>query len=442
MEDVKIIKFSNCCLLRDHTIVKEDLWIRRGKILNPQTLFFSEKKAPDEIIDCWGALISPGFIDLQINGGFGTDFTHEKENVEQGVTVVAKGVVAHGVTAFLPTIVSSSPETYSTILPKLRKRMGGEEGAAVLGVHLEGPFISPLKKGAHDEKVLQSFPNGYETLKETYGRMHNVALLTLAPEIPNALDVITRVKKDYQKLIISIGHTNADMDTGLKAIECGASFITHLFNCMNLFHHRDPGLLGLVATVTDKPLTFGLIPDGLHTHPASIRIAHRVKPEGCVIVTDAISALGLPEGTHHLGVNKIDVRDGAAYISGTETLCGSIRPFNHCVKLFKTSTGCSLVEALEAGSLHPAKTLNIQKHKGTLNFGADADFILLNDNLDVIQTWVGGKCAYKNSAIEDHTFKYSVNFENSNNSYEDIFEKRVIRGSKTVYFNLNPEHIP
>ncbi|XP_029174801.1 N-acetylglucosamine-6-phosphate deacetylase isoform X2 [Nylanderia fulva] len=229
-----------------------------------------------------------------------------------------------------------------------------------------------------------------------YGDLDNVCLLTLAPEIPNAISIIEELCR--RNIKVSLGHSIANLSEGEQAVEHGASFITHLFNAMLPFHHRDPGLVGLLTSDQIPPgkiIHFGIISDGIHTHPAALRIAHRTHPEGLVLVTDAISALGLEEGIHQLGQFKIEIRKGCAYIIGTDTLCGSITEMSKCVRYFKDATGCTIVEALEAATLHPARCLGIDSYKGILNFGADADFILLDEKLELLSTWISGKCVYE-----------------------------------------------
>lgn len=167
---------------------------------------------------------------------------------------------------------------------------------------------------------------------------------------------------------------------------------------MSQFHHRDPGLVGLLTSneIPDgKIVYFGIISDGIHTHGAALRIAYRTHPNGLIIVTDAISAMGLEEGMHRIGQYTIEVRDHRGYIAGTNTLCGSIAPMDECVRTFKKETRCPLEYALEAASLHPADCLNISEHKGTLNYGADADFILLDEDIQIHSTWIAGKCVYE-----------------------------------------------
>ncbi|XP_076249833.1 N-acetylglucosamine-6-phosphate deacetylase [Calliopsis andreniformis] len=394
--DQKILKqFYNCQILRDHKILIEDLWVRNGKIVDPEKIFYDEKIKPDIKIDCNGALISPGYIDLQINGGFGIDFTHNVDNVQHGIDKVATKLIEFGVTSFCPTLVTSPKETYHKVLPNIKKRSGGKQGAAILGVHLEGPFISPSKKGAHPENYIRKFENGFQSLIDMYGTLDNVCLLTLAPELPNAQIVIAELCKKNIK--VSLGHSVGNLHEGEDAVKSGASFITHLFNAMLPFHHRDPGLVGLLTSdqiPNGRTIHYGIIADGIHTHPAALRIAHRTHPEGLVLVTDAISALGLEEGVHQLGQYKIEMRMGRAYIVGTDTLCGSTAEMLKCVRHFKEATGCSIVEALEAATLHPARTLGIEKVKGVLNYGADADFVMLDKNLQLLSTWISGECVY------------------------------------------------
>lgn len=389
-------QFHNCQILRNGQILKEDLWVRNGKVIDPEKIFYDEKIEPDFEIDCRGALISPGYIDLQVNGGFGIDFSHNIDNVEEGVSIVAKKLLEHGVTSFCPTVVTSPKETYRKVLPKIKKTNGGKSGAAILGVHVEGPFISPCKKGAHEEICIRNFDEGFKSVIDTYDDLKNICCITLAPEIPNALPVIEELRK--RNIIISVGHSVANLKEGEDAVKHGATFITHLFNAMLPFHHRDPGLVGLLTSdqiPPEKIVYYGIIADGVHTHPAALRIAHRTHPKGLVLVTDAISALGLKEGIHQLGQLEIEVRNSRAYIAGTDTLCGSIANMSECVRFFKEATGCTIMEALEAATLHPARTLEIDSRKGVLNFGAEADFIFLNEKLEVLSTWIAGDCVYE-----------------------------------------------
>ncbi|CAG7717201.1 unnamed protein product [Allacma fusca] len=394
-----IVKFTNCCLLRNHNIIKDDLWIQAGKIIDPEKLFFRERKLPDKVIDCGGALISPGFIDVQLNGGFGVDFSFDIDTIGEALEKVAQGILAHGVTSFCPTLVSSRKEVYDKALPFLGKKPGGPLGAEVLGAHVEGPFISPGKKGAHDSNVLQKLDNGIQSIIDVYQHVDAIAIITLAPELENAVSVCKELTQ--RGIIVSVGHSMASIVQGEEAVKNGASFITHLFNAMLPFHHRDPGLVGLLASdqiPQGRTIYYGLIADGIHTHSSTTRIAYRAYPKGIVLVTDACSALGLTDGIHQLGEMAIEVKGMQATIMGTNTLAGSVADMISCITYFWKTTDCTLVEALEAATLHPALLMGIENKKGTLEFETDADFTMLEPNsLDVISTWIAGQCVFQNS---------------------------------------------
>ncbi|XP_068627653.1 N-acetylglucosamine-6-phosphate deacetylase [Battus philenor] len=388
-----LTRFHNCNILREGKIIKEDLWIREGKIVNPEQVFYVEQLEADDTINCDNLLIAPGFIDLQINGGWGVDFSFSTTNVEEGVCKVAKELLAHGVTSFCPTMVTSDKEKYSSILPRIKKAQGGKQGATVLGVHLEGPFISLAKKGAHADEYIINPDKGIESILEVYGPLDNVIIVTLAPELPGALDAIRGLTGLGIK--VALGHSTANLADGERAVKCGANLITHLFNAMLPFHHRDPGLVGLLASSTENQVFYGIISDGIHTHPAALRIACRTNSKGLVLVSDAVPAQGLPDGTYSIGPQAVNVEKGRAYVAGTKVLCGSTSALDECIIKFKEATGCSLEYALETASLHPARALGIDHCKGNLNYDCDADFVIMEpETLKVVSTWIAGECVY------------------------------------------------
>ncbi|KAG0431683.1 hypothetical protein HPB47_021564 [Ixodes persulcatus] len=387
-----LVQFKNCTILRDHKLIQEDLWVRNCLIINPEPIFYEERATADIQVDCKGAIISPGYIDLQINGGMGVDFSHNVDIIGEAVAKVAKGVLPFGVTSICPTIVTSTPDVYHKALSTVQKCNGSANGAGILGLHLEGPFISKHKKGAHKAQLIQSLDNGLETVTKTYGPLDNVAIITVAPELDVEDTVIPSLVK--RGITVSIGHSEANLVQGEKAIQRGASFITHLFNAMLPFHHRDPGLVGLLTSKKlpeEKHIFYGIIADGIHTHPAALRIAYKTDARGLTLVTDAMSAMGLEAGVHFIGENKVEIVGKRAVIAGTSTLCGSIATMDFCVRFLQKSTGCSTVEALESASLHPAEVLGIADRKGTLDFGAEADFVMLDGDLHVTSTWIAGK---------------------------------------------------
>lgn len=390
-----LVQFKNCTILRDHELIVEDLWVRDKVIVNPEPLFFDERITADIQLDCNGAIIAPGYIDLQINGGLGVDFSHNVDTIGAAVDKVAKGVLPFGVTSMCPTIVTSTTDVYRKALTAVKKHNGSAKGAGILGVHLEGPFISKHKKGAHKAQLIQSLDGGFETLMNVYGSLDSAAIVTLAPELdPDGKVIQALVEKG---VTVSIGHSEANLAQGEKAMHDGASFITHLFNAMLPFHHRDPGLVGLLTSKklpNEKNVFYGIIADGIHTHPAALRIAYKANSRGLTLVTDAMSAMGLEAGVHFIGDNKVEVLGKRAVIAGTTTLCGSIATMDFCVRYLQKSTGCSTVEALESASLHAAEVLGIQNRKGTLNFDTDADFVILDNDLHVLSTWIAGECVW------------------------------------------------
>lgn len=220
-------------------------------------------------------------------------------------------------------------------------------------------------------------------------------MVTLAPEKEHASEVIAELTK--RQIVVSLGHSMADLVDGERAAKAGATFITHLFNAMLPFHHRDPGLVGLLASCDipqDTCIYYGIISDGVHTHSAALRIAYRTHPKGLVLVTDAISAMGLEDGIHHIGKFDVEVRNSKAFVAGTDTLCGSIAPMDACIRYFRKATGCGVVYALEAATLHPARAMGIETRKGCLDYDCDADFVLLTDELEVVATYIAGELVF------------------------------------------------
>ncbi|CAO3623874.1 unnamed protein product [Cunninghamella blakesleeana] len=406
-------------------IENEYLWFQHGKIIHPQNLFFDQHRDADEIIDAKGLLVAPGFIDTQINGGYGIDFADNEgsiEKIKNDIDIVAKGLLQYGCTAFCPTVVSSEPAVYEKVLPLLNHRKGTAKGGAeILGAHVEGPFISVEKKGAHKQQVFRNAKNGIADFDAAYGSelkkgSKAVSIMTIAPEIEGVNDAIPDLVK--RGITVALGHSACRIAEAESAVTKGATSITHLFNAMQAFHHRDPGLVGVLGAA-DLPIPessnchpepsstspcrnkpdprpfYGIICDGVHVHPNSVRIAYYSHPSGAVLVTDALSAMGLPKGTYRLGGRDVEVdHNGACYIKGTTTLAGCTVTIDVCVRNFQKFTNCTTVEALEAATLHPARLLGIDDRKGTLKAGSDADLVFLDDStgeLFVKRVFVAGE---------------------------------------------------
>lgn len=373
-----LIQLKNCRLYRDAQLISEDLWIRDGVIQDPKSIFFDEKTQADLQIDCENLIISPGFIDVQINGAFGKDFTNDL-NTDECLNTVSNGLLQYGVTSYCPTLISSEPDAYHRILPAIKSHIESAKASKhltsrILGVHLEGPFINKDKPGAHDKSALRLFENGLSTLEHVYGQDVNnlkdiVSIVTLAPELDPKSEIVKALSST--DIIVSLGHSSANLEQGEQAVKHGAKFITHLFNAMLPFHHRDPHLIGLLS---NRSIYYGIIADGIHTHPSAIFIAYRAHPEGLVLVTDAMSAMGLEDGrVHHIGSQCVEiVRDPdnkklrSAYVQGTRTLCGSVATMDDCVQNLIKATGCSLEEALKCATENPARLLGVYPLEGGL----------------------------------------------------------------------------
>ena len=225
--------------------------------------------------------------------------------------------------------------------------------------------------------------------------------LVVAPELDPDHTLIKECRK--RNILVSLGHSMATLDEGKQALVNGATLVTHLFNAMNAFHHRDPGLASVITTdiFREKDAYYGIIADGIHIHEEVVKLAYRANPDRMCLITDAISPLGLQDGQYHCGQQNLEVKGTRALLAGTETLIGAICPLWTAVKNLHDWTHCQWAEALQIASSHPAKALNLEKSKGTLDFKADADFIILQlENFQLLSTWIAGECAFDISEAE------------------------------------------
>ncbi|EED82609.1 candidate n-acetylglucosamine-6-phosphate deacetylase from carbohydrate esterase family CE9 [Postia placenta Mad-698-R] len=413
-----LICFTNCLLpLEDGSLVERDLWIdeRRGVILDAQRTFFLQRERPDRVIDLGGNILSPGFMDIQINGAYGFDFSvydGDDEAYRQGMQTVAEKIVETGVTSLVPTIITQERSLYPQILHLLRP-FSLPHSATLLGWHAEGPFIQLAKRGAHAPQFLVPAHERFASFEAVYGAQNladqedwlmadgtapdtvGVRIITAAPEIDGVMATVPEVVQ--RGVVFSIGHSIASTDIATQAAYHGARLITHLFNAMPQLHHRDPSIIGLLGASphlsTPRPF-YELIVDGIHSHPNSVRLAYTAYPEGCILITDAMKILDphLKDGVHEWRDGKRFVKEGdKLYLEGTDTLAGSVVTLDKCVRNFSRFTGCSLGEAIKCATYNPARCLGIENRKGTLRAGADADLVVLSRQGDVLSTWVRGK---------------------------------------------------
>ncbi|OLY80129.1 putative N-acetylglucosamine-6-phosphate deacetylase [Smittium mucronatum] len=352
-----------------------------GKSVSGEYLIEQEMMCRSECFGCFLAHCSNGY-----------DFSSEPEIIKEAVENISKAQLLMGVTSYCPTVVSSRSEIYKEILPFLAPRKGSiYNGAEILGAHLEGPFINKLKKGAHDVSVFQDAKNGLSDIYNVYGlnNLKNyVKYVTMAPEVEGIMDCIGPLIQETG-VYVSQGHSLATVVQSEMAFERGARLVTHLFNAMTTFHQRDPGIVGLLGSSNNK-MHYGIICDGVHVYPNSVKIAYYANPKGAVLVTDAMSAQNLEDGEYNLGSMNAKVENGSVYLVGTETIAGSVAVMSNCVKNFVKFTGATTVEALEAATLHPAQSLNVVDRKGTLGFGSDADILVLDNDLNIKKIFIDG----------------------------------------------------
>ncbi|KAG2369910.1 Metallo-dependent hydrolase [Suillus spraguei] len=475
-----LICFTNCFLPQeDGGLIEKDLWIdeRRGVILDAQRTFFLRKERPDTIIDLGGNILSPGFIDTQINGGFGFDFSvydGDDKTYRDGLKLVAERIIETGVTA----------KTFYPKLLNLLRPWSPPNAAHLLGWHVEGPFLQMSKRGAHEPTLIIPALEGFKTFESIYGpenlaeaedwlmsgdTVHNtvgVRMITAAPEVEGVMEAINEASK--RGVCFNIGHSMATTDIATAAIKSGARCITHLFNAMPQLHHRDPSIIGLLGaspylssssflpfpsaiisalnvSLSSRPITkeplidrisealdeiktppqtpmllveqayrksllptgksiaspgsaaitasesepkkdltpipfdrpfYGIIVDGIHSHPNSVRLAYSAHPDGCILITDAMKILDphLKDGIHDWRDGRRLYKEGdKLYVEGTTTLAGSVVTLDKCVRNFVS---------------------NIENKKGTLRAGADADLAVLDHQGNVLSTWVKGKMVW------------------------------------------------
>lgn len=373
----KITRFFNGRVVKNHKLEEGEIWVVDGKITPPQTI-------ADEEIDVKGEIIAPGYIDLQINGGFGVDFSLEPERIEE----VAAHLPKYGVTSFVPTIVSSHQNQYKKILSSLTpKVMTTNRGAHILGMHLEGPILNPKRCGAHDSSLFCSLEDCCSP-NEFYGNLTGVKIITLAPEVEGAYEAIEHLRD--LGIVVAVGHSTASLQEFEEATEKGVCLVTHLFNGMDPLHHRNPGIIG--AVLSNRNLPYSVIADGHHIHPKILKLAWHAHPEGMILISDANAACGLTPGEYLLGMKEIEVNEHKrAVLKGTNVLAGSVLSLDEAVRNLRRFVDCSIVQAIEAATLKPAQVLGIEKIKGTLEEGADADIIILNDHLIVQECYLRGE---------------------------------------------------
>jgi N-acetylglucosamine-6-phosphate deacetylase len=354
----------------------------------------SSKEVPGNIslIDFGDAVLAPGFVDIHIHGGAGLDLMRA---LPSELPRLGKFLATHGVTRYFATTVAAPLDSTCAALGRLADaieaaaKAGATNGdtaqARPLSIHLEGPFLSHKRRGVHPpENLVTPTIAIFDRLWQA-ARGH-VRVLTIAPEIPGAMEVIAEAAK--RKVCVSIGHSDAEMPIAQNAVKAGARHATHTFNAMRPLDHRDPGIIGEV--LSNDRMSADIIVDGIHVAPAVVKLFLRAKGrERAVLITDAISATGMPDGRYQLGPIEVDVKDGKCTSNGS--LAGSVLTMDRAVRNVTQFSNWSLRDAVQAATLNPARAVGLARHHGVLAKGADADFTVLSPEGVVLKTIVRGR---------------------------------------------------
>jgi N-acetylglucosamine-6-phosphate deacetylase len=369
-------------LLLDGNLTQGVVVVQSGRIIEVRTGDLVSN-IPKPVRDAY--YVSPGLIDLQINGAFG----HEVGGDAGALAALAAALPATGVTAFLPTLVSGSADGYRAGAAALRAAAQAP-GARRLGLHLEGPLLSPARVGAHDPAAVAAGATTLAAVLDELIAEDALRMLTIAPERPGALALIRRARD--AGVVASLGHTDATYDELVAGVDAGASFVTHLYNTMRPFAHREPGSVG--AALTDDRLTVGVIADAAHAHPAALDLALRAKGwERLALVTDAVAAAGRAPGTYALGGAPV-VSDGRSARRPDGTLAGSTLTLDRAVRTMIERAGAHVEEALAMATQVPARVLD-RDDLGRLAAGCAADLVLWSASMEIEATYIAGRLAFE-----------------------------------------------
>lgn len=339
-------------------------------------------------IDLRGRLLAPGFIDLHHHGGDGISF--EAGADPQQMAEHAAWAARNGVTGYLRTIAApTQPELLALIRAHVDQMKGASGGARPLGLHLEGPFLNPDKAGAFNPGWLRA-PDLDEIRDWLEAGEGWVRMVTLSPELPGAFEA-ARLLRDAS-VAAAMGHTAADYDTAARALSGDFSHSTHTFNAQSGFTHRDPGAVG--AVLASDTVTAEVIADGVHVHPAALKILVRcLGPERVVLVTDSMPAAGLPDGKYSLVGQQVTVQGGIARLADG-TLAGSTATMPRCVRTMHRNVGVPLHQTLQMASLNPGRVIGADKVTGSLQLGKKADLVVIDEDVNVYLTMVNGEIVY------------------------------------------------
>ena len=369
-----------------------------GEGLKKCTVVFDEKIEEISACDCVkadeialpeDAIVLPGFVDQHIHGAGGSD---GMDGTVEDIAIIAKTIAAEGTTSFLVTTMTQSPENITKAMTAVKeyRTANSQDGARVVGVHLEGPFIAAAHKGAQPlEYVKEPDIAAFDGYNQASGNA--IRIVTLAPEVAGAEDFIRHLTEIG--VVTSIGHTGAKYADIEKAIAVGASNVTHTYNAQSALHHREIGTVG--SAMLFDALNCEIIADTIHVSVPAMRLMVKNKPvDKLTLITDAMRAKGIPDGVSELGGQVVYVKNGEARLEDG-TLAGSVLRMNRAVQNMVEKVGVPFTQAVDYATINPAKTLKIDNEVGSIKVGKRADFTVLNKNYDVVLTVRDGKVIYQ-----------------------------------------------
>lgn len=378
------LKITNVNVINAHqTLLNQDVFIDNGKIID---IAAAINKEAVTVIDGTDHYVFPGFIDMHIHGSASVD---TMDATDEAMHTMAKSLAKEGVTGFLATTMTQTPEAIEKALITIANFENDEDEAEVLGVHVEGPFISVHRVGAQPEEYI--IPPTIELFNKWQKLSGNkIKEITVAPEAEGGFEFVEEVAK--QGVVVSIGHSDSSYEEVEKAAKLGAKQGTHLYNQMRPFHHRDPGVVG--GTLLIDTIMAEIIVDFIHSHPKAVDFAYRIKgADKIILITDAMRAKGVPYGDYDLGGQTVHVTEAGAHLPNG-ALAGSVLTMDLAIRNMKEATNCSLEELVAMSSTNAAQQMNLP-HKGTVTVGADADLVLLNKALNVQKTIKNGKVIFE-----------------------------------------------
>ncbi|SFR65635.1 N-acetylglucosamine-6-phosphate deacetylase [Anaeromicropila populeti] len=361
-------------IIKNAEVFCEDNQFHWGDVFIQDGLFVNSVQEEDSVIDASGLYAVPGLTDIHFHGCAGYDFCDASL---EAVQAMAEYQAEHGITSICPATMTLPEEELEKIM-QTAEVYESISGADFCGIHMEGPFLSAKRKGAQHESYLQK-PNlkVFQKLQKLSGG--KIKLVSLAPELTDAMDFIEAVK---EQVMVSLAHTDADYETAKEALEKGAGHVTHLYNAMPPLHHRNPGVIG--AARDQENCRVEIICDGMHIHPSVIRATFELFGDNrIVMISDSMRATGMPDGVYTLGGQEVEVCGRKAVLKSDGSLAGSVTNLMDCVRYAVLQAGIPLESAIKAAAVNSAKAIGIYDKYGSITFGKAANLVLLNQKLEI-----------------------------------------------------------